>query len=64
MQCVESCRSEGYSYAIENIVDKECHCSKVLDSNLVKLSPHSCNDDRKYRVTLGSVISNCTLCSL
>ena len=50
---MESCRAEGYSYAIENIVDKECHCSKVLDTNLVKLSPHSCNEDRKYRVTPG-----------
>ena len=50
MQCVESCRAESYSYAIENIVEKECHCSKVLDNALVKLSPHSCNEARKYRV--------------
>ena len=50
MQCVEACRARSYSYAIENNVELECHCSKVLDSNLVKLSPHSCNAARKYRV--------------
>ena len=50
MQCVEFCRDKSYLYAIENIVEKECHCSKVLDTNIVKLSPHSCNADRKYRV--------------
>ena len=55
MQCVESCRAESYSYAIENIDDKECHCSKVLDSSLVKLSPHSCGKSRKYRVTPGQL---------
>ena len=50
MQCVESCRAKSYLYAVEDIEGKECHCSKVLDSDVVKLSPSSCNDARKYRV--------------
>ena len=61
MQCVESCRS-SYSYAIENTVDKVCSCSKVLHSSLVKLSPHSCNEARKYRVYKVSEVARSPTC--
>ena len=50
MQCIESCRAEGYAYVVVNNVDNKCECIIETADTVKGPLPHQCSDAMKYKV--------------
>ena len=52
MQCIESCRAEGYAYVVVNNVDNKCECIIETADTVKGPLPHQCSDAMKYKVKI------------
>ena len=52
VQCIESCRSYNFEFAVANPTELSCNCMKEVDPGVDIVHPFTCADTHPFEVNL------------